>query len=47
MSKLIYPAITSLDGYIEDESGEFGRARPDEDVHAFVNELLRPIGTHL
>lgn len=47
MSKLIYAAISSLDGYIEDERGEFGWARPDEGVHAFVNELLRPIGTHL
>jgi dihydrofolate reductase len=39
--------ITSLDGYIEDESGKFGWARPDDEVHAFVNELERPVGTYL
>jgi dihydrofolate reductase len=47
MAKLIYTAITSLDGYIEDVHGRFDWAEPDEEVHAFVNELTRPIGTHL
>lgn len=47
MPKLIYAAITSLDGYVEDEHGEFGWAAPDREVFAFVNDLLRPIGTHL
>ena len=47
MSKLIYPAIGSLDGYVEDASGKFEWAAPDEEVHAFVNELERPIGTYL
>ncbi len=47
MAKLIYSAITSLDGYVEDEHGRFGWAKPDEEVHAFVNELERPIGTYL
>lgn len=47
MAKLIYSAITSLDGYIEDESGKFDWAAPDEELHAFVNDILRPIGTHL
>jgi dihydrofolate reductase len=47
MAKLIYSAITSLDGYVEDEHGRFGWARPDDEVHAFVNELERPIGTYL
>src|SRR5581483_8462065 len=47
MAKLIYSAITSLDGYIEDEQGRFDWARPDEEVHAFVNDLERPIGTYL
>jgi dihydrofolate reductase len=47
MAKLIYCAIASLDGYVEDEHGRFGWARPDEEVHAFVNELERPIGTYL
>ncbi len=47
MAKLMYSAIASLDGYVEDEQGEFGWAAPDEEVHAFVNELERPIGTYL
>jgi dihydrofolate reductase len=47
MAKLIYTAICSLDGYVEDEQGTFGWARPDEEVYAFVNDLERPIGTSL
>ena len=47
MGRLIYSAIASLDGYVADESGGFEWAAPDEEVHAFVNELARPIGTHL
>jgi dihydrofolate reductase len=47
MAKLIYSAIASLDGYIEDEEGKFDWAAPDEEVHAFVNDLERPVGTYL
>ena len=47
VGKLIYSAITSLDGYIEDEDGNFDWAVPDEEVFTFVNELERPIGTYL
>jgi dihydrofolate reductase len=47
MAKLIYSAITSLDGYVNDEKGEFEWAAPDEQVHAFVNDLERDIGTYL
>lgn len=47
MAKLIYSAITSLDGYIEDDEGKFDWSAPDEEVHAFVNDLERPIGTYL
>jgi dihydrofolate reductase len=47
MAKLIYAAITSLDGYIADDDGNFDWAAPDEEVHAFVNDLERPVGTHL
>ena len=47
MAKLIYSAISSLDGYIADEDGNFDWAAPDEEVHAFVNDLERPIGTYL
>jgi dihydrofolate reductase len=47
MAKLIYAAIASLDGYVEDEKGVFDWAAPDEEVHAAVNELERPIGTYL
>src|SRR5437016_12891795 len=47
MAKLIYSAIASLDGYVEDEEGNFDWAAPDAEVHAFVNDLERPIGTYL
>ena len=47
VGRLIYSAIASLDGYIEDESGTFDWAAPDDEVHAFINELERPIGTYL
>ena len=47
MSKLIYSAITSLDGFVADERGNFDWAAPDEEVHRFVNELERPVGTYL
>jgi dihydrofolate reductase len=47
VAKLIYSAIASLDGYIEDEAGRFDWAEPDEEVHSFVNELMRPVGTYL
>ena len=47
MAKLIYYAISSLDGYIEDADGKFGWAEPDEEVHAFVNDVVRPVGTYL
>jgi dihydrofolate reductase len=47
MARLIYSTIQSLDGFIEDADGHFGWAEPDEEVHQFVNDLLRPAGTHL
>jgi dihydrofolate reductase len=47
VADLIYSAIASLDGYIEDDEGSFGWAAPDEEVHAFVNDLERPVGTYL
>jgi dihydrofolate reductase len=47
VAKLIYSAITSLDGYVADEEGNFDWAAPDEEVHSFVNELERPVGTYL
>ena len=47
MASLIYSAIASLDGYVEDERGNFDWAAPDEEVHAFVNDLERPVGTYL
>jgi dihydrofolate reductase len=47
MAKLIYSAISSLDGYIADEDGNFDWAVPDEEVHAFINDLERPVGTYL
>jgi dihydrofolate reductase len=47
MAKLIYSAIASLDGYVADEDGNFDWAAPDEAVHAAVNDIMRPVGTHL
>jgi dihydrofolate reductase len=47
MAKLVYSSIASLDGYVADERGEFGWARPDEEVHRFVNDLEREVGTYL
>ena len=47
MGKLIYSAIASLDGYVEDRDGRFDWARPDAELHAFVNDLERPVGTYL
>ena len=46
-AKLIYSAISSLDGYVADEDGKFDWGKPDEEVHTFVNDLQRPIGTYL
>ena len=47
MAKLIYSTITSLDGYVEDQDGNFDWAEPDEEVHSFINDLERPVGTYL
>jgi dihydrofolate reductase len=47
MGRLVYSVIASLDGYVDDAEGAFGWAMPDEEVHGYVNDLMRPIGTHL
>ena len=47
MARLIYSAIASLDGYVEDKQGKFDWAAPDDEMHAFVNDLERPIGTYM
>ena len=47
MARLIYSAIASLDGYVADEDGNFEWAVPDDEVHAFINDLERPVGTYL
>jgi dihydrofolate reductase len=47
VAELIYSAITSLDGYVADEKGNFDWAEPDEELHSFVNNLERPVGTYL
>jgi dihydrofolate reductase len=47
VGKLVYSMIASLDGYVADASGNFDWAAPDEEVHAFVNDLERPVGTYL
>jgi dihydrofolate reductase len=47
VARLVYTAITSLDGYVADADGNFDWAEPSEEVHAFVNDLERPIRTYL
>jgi dihydrofolate reductase len=47
MAKLIYLTNVSLDGYIEDEHGSFDWTDPDDDLFAFITELVRPVGTYL
>ena len=47
MARLLYAALASLDGYVADADGRWDWAMPDEEVHAFVNDLTRPVGTHL
>jgi dihydrofolate reductase len=47
MARLIYSTTASLDGYIADEDGKFDWAEPDEEVHTFINDLVRPVGTYL
>jgi dihydrofolate reductase len=47
MAKLIYVMNASLDGYIADEDGKFDWAVPDEEYYAFINDLVRPVGTYL
>jgi dihydrofolate reductase len=47
MARLVYSAITSLDGYVEDEHGRFEWGEPDDEVLRVINELERPIGTYL
>ena len=47
MGRLIYSGIMSLDGYVADRDGKFDWSAPDEEVHAFVNDLERSVGTYL
>jgi dihydrofolate reductase len=47
MAKLIYSAAASLDGYVADRDGKWDWSRPDEEVHSFINDLQRPLRTHL
>jgi dihydrofolate reductase len=47
MGRLIYSAIASLDGYTADDKGSFDWAVPDEEVHTFINDLQRSVGTYL
>jgi dihydrofolate reductase len=47
MAKLLYSAIASLDGYTADADGNFDWAAPGDEVHVFVNDLERPVGTYL
>jgi dihydrofolate reductase len=47
VAKLIYVSNVSLDGFIEDEHGDFGWTEPDDEQFAFITDLIRPVGTYL
>ena len=47
MARLIYAAVTSLDGYLADDAGHFDWAVPDEEVHSYINRMERQVGTYL
>jgi len=47
MTRLLYMAITSLDGYVADEAGKYDWAMPDDEVFGFINDFERPVGTYL
>jgi len=47
MSKLIYIANVSLDGYIEDSDGNFDWTTPNDELFAFITDLVRSSGTYL
>jgi len=47
MTRLLYMAITSLDGYVADEAGRYDWAMPDDEVFGFINDFERPVGTYL
>jgi dihydrofolate reductase len=47
MGKLVYSMIVSLDGYVNDAQGQFGWGAPDEELHVFIGEQSRSLGTYL
>ena len=47
MAKLIYISNVSVDGCIEDEHGSFDWTEPDDEVFAFITDLVRSVGTYL
>jgi dihydrofolate reductase len=47
MAKLIYSMITSLDGYAEATDGGLGTGADDPEVHTFIGDLFRSVGTYL
>jgi hypothetical protein len=46
IARLVYSAMMSLDGFIEDTDGNFDRAEPDRAVHAFIDDLEARHGTY-
>jgi dihydrofolate reductase len=47
MSKIIYIANVSVDGYTEDSDGGIDWGVPDEEYFGSINDLQRPVGTYL
>ena len=47
MGTLVYAMNTSLDGYIEDQTGGIDFSEPDEEVHRFANQQTRETAAFL
>lgn len=47
MARLLYSMIASLDGRVADADGRFDWARPDEELHRFIDDQERSVGTYL
>ncbi|MFG3438894.1 dihydrofolate reductase family protein [Nonomuraea sp. NPDC047897] len=47
MGRILYSAMVSLDGYVEDPDGAFDFAFPDDEAHELANELARQASAFL
>jgi dihydrofolate reductase len=47
MAKLTYQMLASLDGFVQDATGNFDWANPDDEVHAHANQEQSTVGTDI